>query len=141
MTEKTEKPKTMRMPPVVTLDAKFFWDAAAKGELVCERCSNCDTFRYPPRPMCPECHSVEREVVQLSGKGTVYSWIRPRHPKPFGFDEPPIAALITLEEGFRMVSNLIDVEFEDVTAGMPVEVDFAPTLKNKQVPVFRPAKG
>ena len=40
-----------------------------------------------------------------------------------------------------MVSNLIDIEFEDVTAGMPVEVTFVPTLKNKQVPVFRPAKG
>jgi len=141
MTENTEEQKPTRMPPVVTLDAKFFWDHATKGELVCERCSNCDTFRYPPRPMCPDCHSVERDIVPLSGKGTVYSWIRPRHPKPFGFDEPPIAALITLEEGFRMVSNLIDIEFEDVTAGMPVEVTFVPTLKNKQVPVFRPAKG
>lgn len=141
MSENKEAPKTMRMPPVVTLDAKFFWDHATEGELVCERCSDCDTFRFPPRPMCPNCHSVNKDVVPLSGKGTVYSWIRPQHPKAAGFDAPPIAALITLEEGFRMVSNLVDIEFEDVTAGMPVEVIFAPTMKNKQVPVFRPAKG
>lgn len=131
----------MRMPPVVTLDAKFFWDHATNGELVCQRCSDCNEFRFPPRPMCPSCHSLQHEIVQLSGKGTVYSWIRPRHPKPMGFDEPPVAALIELQEGFRMVSNVIDIAFEDITAGMPVEVTFAPTLKNKQVPVFRPAKG
>lgn len=127
------------MPPVVTLDAKFFWDHATNGELVCQRCCDCNEFRFPPRPMCPSCHSLEHDIVQLSGKGTVYSWIRPRHPKPVGFDEPPIAALIELEEGFRMVSNVIDIAFEDVTAGMPVEVTFASTMKNKQVPVFRPA--
>lgn len=140
MTEQAEQ-KPTRMPPVVTLDAKFFWDHAREDELACERCSNCGELRFPPRPMCPDCHSIEREVVKLSGRATVYSWIRPRHPKPMGFDAPPIAALVTLEEGFRLVTNLIDVAFEDITAGMPVEVTFVPTLKNRKVPVFRPAQG
>ena len=136
---KDNQPK--RMPPVVTLDAKFFWDHANKGEFVCQKCSDCGEFRFPPRPMCPHCHSLNTDIVELSGRGTVYSWIRPRHPKPAGFDTPPVAALIELEEGFRFVSNIEGVELEDVTAGMPVQVDFAPTLKNKQVPVFRPVKG
>ena len=50
-------------------------------------------------------YGTKRELVQLSGKGKVYSWIRPVHPKPVGFSEPPIVALIDLEEGFRLVSN------------------------------------
>lgn len=137
--ETEEKPT--RLPPVVTLDAKFFWEHANKGELVCQRCTDCGEFRFPPRPMCPHCHSLEREIVALSGRGTVYSWIRPLHPQPAGFDEPPTVAVIELEEGFRMVSNLCDIAFEDVRAGLPVEVTFAPTMKNKQVPVFRPAGG
>ena len=54
---------------------------------------------------------------------------------------PPRVALIDLEEGFRLVSNLQEIEFEKVTAGMPVEVLFAPTMGGKKVPVFRPRKG
>src|SRR5690625_492175 len=142
MSDKKEKTGNgpQRMPPVVTLDAKFFWDHATAGELVCERCSDCGRFRFPPRPMCPHCNSLEREIVPLSGRGKVYSWIRPRHPKPMGFDEPPVAALIELEEGFRMVSNLVGIDFEDVAAGLEVRVEFAPTMKDQQVPVFRPVQ-
>ena len=131
-------PKPTRLAPIVTLDAKFFWDAADKGEFVGERCADCGKLRFPPRPMCPHCQSVKREVVKLSGRGTVYSWILPRHPMPFGFKEAPIVAVIELEEGYRLVSNLYEVPFEQVKAGMPVEVFFAPTMGNHQVPVFRP---
>lgn len=88
--------------------------------------------------MCPECHSVKQEIVELSGKGAVYTWIRPMHPMPYGFSEPPIVATVELEEGFRLVSNLVGIEFEKVKAGMPVEVCFEPTMKDHQVPVFRP---
>ena len=133
-------PKPTRLAPIVTLDAKFFWDAADKGEFVGEQCADCGKLRFPPRPMCPYCHSVKREVVPLSGRGTVYSWILPRHPMPFGFKEAPIVATIELEEGehYRLVSNLYGVALEDVKAGMPVEVFFEPTMGNHQVPVFRP---
>jgi len=141
MTTPTAVPAPTRLKPVVTLDIKFFWDACDKEELVAERCSSCQRFRFPPRPMCPHCHSLKRDIVKLSGRGKVYSWIRPRHPQPVGFAEPPIVALIDLEEGFRLVSNLQDIEFEKVTAGMPVEVLFAPTMGGKKVPVFRPRKG
>jgi uncharacterized OB-fold protein len=135
-------PKPTRLAPIVTLDAKFFWDAADKGEFVGEQCSDCGKLRFPPRPMCPYCHSVKREVVKLSGRGTVYSWILPQHPMPFGFKEPPIVATIELEEGehYRLVSNLYGVSMDEVKAGMAVEVYFEPTMGNHQVPVFRPAR-
>lgn len=135
----TETATPTRLKPVVTLDIKFFWDACARGELVGERCSGCGRFRFPPRPMCPHCHSLEREHVKLSGRGTVYSWIRPQHPKPVGFTAAPIVALIELEEGFRLVSNLEGIDFEAVRVGLPVQVDFAPTVGNRKVPVFRPS--
>jgi hypothetical protein len=131
-------PAPTRLKPIVTLDIKFFWDACDREELVAERCSACGKFRFPPRPMCPHCHSLKRDIVRLSGRGTVYSWIRPRHPMPVGFDDPPIVALIDLEEGIRIVSNLYLVEFEKVTAGLPVEVFFDVTVGNRKVPVFRP---
>jgi uncharacterized OB-fold protein len=136
----TAPAKPTRLAPIVTLDAKFFWDAADQGQFVGERCAECRQFRFPPRPMCPNCHSVERETVQLSGRGTVYTWIQPRHPTPFGFKEPPIVATVELEEGYRLVSNLYDIALEEVKPGLPVEVFFAPTAGNHQVPVFRPVK-
>ena len=133
-------PKPTRLAPIVTLDAKFFWDAADKGEFVGEQCGDCGKLRFPPRPMCPHCHSVKREVVKLSGRGSVYSWIQPRHPMPFGFTEPPIVALIELEEGFRFVSNLYGIALDQVKPGLAVEVFFAPTMGNHQVPEVRPRR-
>jgi len=132
------QPAPTRLKPIVTLDIKFFWDACDKEQLVAERCSQCRQFRFPPRPMCPNCHSTKREHVQLSGQGKVYSWIRPVHPKPVGFAEPPTVALIDLDEGFRIVSNVYGIEFEKITVGLPVQVYFDPTVGGRKVPVFKP---
>jgi len=131
-------PKPTRIAPIVTLDAKFFWDGADQEQFLGQKCGDCHTFRFPPRPMCPHCFSVKREEVPLSGKGTVHSWTIPRHPHPFGFKESPIVAVIQLEEGIRMVSNVVGVAYEDVKQDMPVEVTFEATMNNHKVPVFRP---
>jgi uncharacterized OB-fold protein len=130
-----------RPDPVFTPDAIFFWEGAARGELLGQRCAECKKLTFPPRPMCPVCHSVKREVIKLSGRGTVASWAIPRHPAPLGFAEAPIVALIELEEGIRMVSNVIDVPPAQMKGGIAVEVRFAPTRGGKAVPVFAPAKG
>lgn len=136
----TEMPKPTRIAPIVTLDAKFFWDAADRGEFVGERCGACKRFRFPPRPMCPHCHSLQREEVTLSGRGTVHGWTIPRHPPPFGFKEAPVVVIVELEEGFRFVSNLVDVPYDEVRPDMPVEVDFEQTMGNHKVPVFRASR-
>ena len=127
-----------RPDPVYTPDATFFWEGVARGELLGQRCADCGRFTHPPRPMCPACQSLKREVVRLSGRGTVYSWVIPRHPPPVGFAEPPVVALIELAEGIRLVSNLVDVAPDAVQAGLAVEVAFAPTRGGRAVPVFRP---
>jgi uncharacterized OB-fold protein len=127
-----------RLDPVYAPDAAFFWDGATRGELLGQRCADCKHLSHPPRPMCPRCHSTRREQIQLSGYGTVYSWIVPRHPAPVGFAEAPVVALIELNEGIRLVSNLVDIELDAIRRGLAVEVRFAPTRGGKAVPVFAP---
>jgi len=129
-----------RPDPVETPDTAFFWAGAARGELVGLACADCGDLSHPPRPMCPRCHSTRRVERRLSGRGRVLTWIFPRHPAPIGFGEAPIVALIDLDEGIRLVSNLVDVEAGALLAGMPVEVTFAPTAGGKAVPVFRPVR-
>lgn len=131
-------PKPTRIAPIVTLDAKTFWEAADREEFIGQKCGDCGQFTFPPRPMCPHCHSLKRVEQKLSGRGTVHSYTIPRHPHPFGFREAPIVAVIQLEEGTRIVSNLVGVAYEDVKMDMAVEVAFEPTMNNHKVPVFKP---
>lgn len=131
--------KWERPQPLPTRDSAFFWEGAERGEFLGQRCAECHVFRHPPRPMCPHCHSVEREIVPLSGRGVVYSYMFPVHPQMPMFDYPLVCVLVDLEEGIRLFSNLYECAPEDVEVGMPVEVFFVPTAGEKAVPVFRPA--
>ena len=128
----------LRPDPTPTRNSAFFWEGALQGVLLAQRCTGCAEFRHPPRPMCPTCQSVKWEAVPLSGRGTVHSWMKPVHPHLPMFDEDFLVALIDLEEGLRLLSNLCDVAAEDVQNGMAVEVFFAPTAGGKAVPQFRP---
>src|SRR3546814_7548849 len=93
-------------------------------------CGDCGLFTFPPRPMCPQCFSLNRKEVPLSGRGTVHGWTIPRHPQPFGFKESPIVAVIELEEGIRMVSNVVDCAYDQIKQDMPVIVAFEATMNN-----------
>lgn len=128
----------IRLDPVYAPDAAFFWDGVERGELLGQRCADCKHLAHPPRPMCPKCHSTRREQIRLSGSGAVYSWVVPRHPAPVGFAEPPVVALIELDEGIRLVSNLVDIDLGAIRRGLAVEVRFVPTRGGKAVPVFAP---
>jgi len=130
----------LRPAPWVTRDSEFFWQAARRDELVGQRCGDCGVLRSPPRPMCPHCHSLASESQPLSGRGTVYSWVIPRHPPVPGFEGTYIVAVIDLEEGIRFVSNLCEIEYADVTPDMPVEVFFEDTRDGYRIPLFRPVQ-
>jgi uncharacterized OB-fold protein len=127
-----------RPPPIVTDDSAAFWDAAAEQRLVAQRCGDCGRLRHPPRPMCPQCNSLSIEVVQLSGRGTLYSYSVLHHPQHPAFDYPVLAALVDLDEGVRLVSNLTEVDPADIRIGMALEVDFEAREGKTAVPVFRP---
>ena len=130
-----------RPAPIVTDDSAVFWDAARDGRLVAQRCGGCKKLRHPPRPMCPRCRSLEIEIAELSGKGSVYSYAILHHPQNPAFDYPVLGVLIDLDEGIRVVSNIVDVDKDAIRVGMRVEVLFVPTANDRRVPVFRPLEG
>jgi uncharacterized OB-fold protein len=127
-----------RPAPIRTDDNRAFWEAASARHLVAERCDQCGRFRHPPRPMCPFCHSLEHEVVELAGTGVVYSYAILHYPQHASFTYPVIAVLVDLEEGVRLVSNLVGVDASEVCIGMPVQVTFEATEREMAVPVFEP---
>ena len=111
-----------RPEPTPSRDSAFFWDGLREGKLLGQRCGGCEKLRHPPRPVCPDCGSLEWEATPLSGRGRVHAWIKPVHPPLPMFEEGYLVALIELEEGIRILSNLCDVAPEDVENDMPVEV-------------------
>ena len=94
------------IPPAPSRDDEYFWHAVAESRLVARRCVNCHALQHPPAPMCPHCQSLEFDVEALSGRGVIHSWIVSRHPSVPDSDAR-IVALIDLDEGIRMVSNIV----------------------------------
>jgi uncharacterized OB-fold protein len=130
---------SMRLAPSMTADSQFFWDGVKEGRLLIQRCAACGALRHPPRPMCPRCHSLDWDTLESSGRGTVYSFVMPRHPQfPF-FDDDYIVGLIELEEGTRLVSNVVDVAPDEARIGMAVVVRFDEFDGGVVLPVFTPA--
>ena len=134
----TEGSEVTRPAPLLTDDNRFYWNAAREGRLVTQKCRRCGRLRHPPRPMCPVCHSLEFDMIDLSGDGVVYSYAILRHPQNPAFDYPVLAALVDLDEGVRVLSNLVDIDPDEITIGMAVTVDFRPTRDDGAVPVFKP---
>lgn len=115
------------LKPFVDDDSEPFWSAVARHELVLQRCADCNEYHQPPRPMCPQCHSMDSlEWVPSAGRGEVYSFVnyttdRMAYP---AMKIPYSVVLVELEEGVRLVSNMLDTEPDDVYIGLPVEVAF-----------------
>lgn len=124
------------VPP--PLDAAFFWEGAERKELRIQRCVSCGRLRHPPRPMCPQCRSLERDHVVASGRGVVFSYVVHHHPPVPGRDSPFVVALVELEEGTRIVGNLLDVPPAEVEVGMPVEVCWVRAADGQTDPHWRP---
>ncbi len=131
--------KPRRPRPAINQDNAFFWDGVKRKELLIQRCTGCGRLRHPPRPMCPSCQSLEWKPVTASGRGSVYSFVVIHHPPFPPFEYPHVVALVDLEEGTRLVANLIDVDPKRVRIGMPVRVDFVAVDEELVLPQFRPA--
>ena len=122
----------------MTQDTQFFWDGVKAHRLLIQRCGGCGTLRHPPRPMCPHCHSLEWDSIEASGRGTVFSFVIPHHPPLPWFPESYVVALVELEEGTRLVTNLVGVAPEHVSIGMPVRVRFEAFDDGLVLPLFAP---
>ena len=125
-----------------------FFEAARNGRLLLQRCDDCATWLHPVRARCPECGGTAIGWAEASGRGTLYSHgllrraYHPRHAERL----PLVLAVVDLEEGVRMSSNLVGVEADPellrkrVRAGLPVRVDFEALPDGAVIPVFRPAE-
>ena len=129
---------TKPLPVPSELSAPF-WEACRRHELVAQRCQSCKAFRFPPAILCPECLSEAVEWTNVSGRGKVFSFVvfhRVYHPA-FAADLPYTVALVELEEGPRLVSNIVDCSPSEVVCDMPVEVVFDDATPEVTLPKFR----
>ena len=127
--------------PIVNPWVKPFWDAAREEKLIIQKCQDCNNHVFYPRIACPHCFSDKVEWVEASGKGTVYSYtvVTNNAPSAFIADMPFVIAIVKLEEGVQMLSNIIKCNPDDVVCDMPVEVTFEKLDDEFTLPKFRPA--
>jgi len=124
--------------PVVDGSTAEYWAAAREHRLLLTRCRECSAVIFYPRPFCPACHGDSVEWVQASGRATLYSYSIVRHNDlpPFDRKVPYVAAIVDLEEGPRMVSNLVGIQPDQVRIGMELEVEFEELTEEITLPVF-----
>ncbi len=127
-----------RLAPSTTPDTQFFWDGLKKHRLLIQRCTECGELRHPPRPMCPHCNSLAWDPIEASGHGTVFSFVMPRHPQYPWFEEDYIVALVELDEGVRLVTNLVGTTPDAVSIGLPVRVRYEEFDGGLVLPLFTP---
>jgi uncharacterized protein len=126
-------------PPRRTLETAAFWDGCAEGRLVLPRCDECGELIWYPRLSCPFCGSHSVTQTDVSGRGTVYTFtIVRRGAGAFRDAAPYVLAMIQLEEGPTMMTNVVDVDPESVTVGQPVHVVFERTEEDQAIPRFAP---
>lgn len=129
--------------PAPTPETQHFWDGCRDGELRLQRCKSCKESYFPPRPFCPACSSRDVEIYKASGKATLYSYIINHRPRPDFGEAPHSIAVVTLAEGPRMMTNIVDCPQtpEELVLDMPLEVTFEKASDEISLPKFRPAKG
>jgi len=118
---------------------KAFWEGCRQQQLLLQKCDQCGTHQFYPRIICSSCSARSLEWVESSGRGTVVSWTIVRHPvsEAYADDIPYVIALIKLQEGPTMMSQIIDCEPESVHCGMQVSVWFQDWTDDISMPMFR----
>ena len=135
-------PETSKPIPVVTPALAPFFEAARRGVLTVQRCDSCGRFRFPPRELCPHCLASGASWLPVSGRGEVFSFNvmhQVYHPG-FAAEVPYAVAVVQLEEGARMISNVIGVKPHELRCGMPVEVVFEKLNDEITLTKFRPRR-
>lgn len=126
--------------PFPDSDGQLFWDGCARQELRLQWCGNCGTPRFPPSPLCPACLSGAYDWRVASGMGRIYSFVVVREPlnPAFAGDLPYVVAIIELDEGPHMISNVVEVPLERINIDMRVRVCFEQVSDKIVLPKFRP---
>jgi len=134
-------PTTPKFEPGATPETRPYWDAAREGRLDIPRCTACGKPHFYPRTSCPFCGSTELEWMTCSGRSTLHSYVISHRPAP-GFGDRTVIAVVELEEGPRMMTNVVDVE--PVPEALPLDLPLQVRFEQRgevAVPVFAPAGG
>ena len=128
--------------PYPSPETQPFWEACRRHELSLPYCPSCEQFFFYPRQFCPRCFSWDIEWRACSGRGTLYTFAIQFRPQVPGFTPPYVTAIVQLDEGPRLMTNLIDVEPspDDIVCDMPLEVAWQDATDEITLPLFRPAK-
>jgi uncharacterized OB-fold protein len=120
--------------PVPNLETKAFWDACAQGKLMLGKCNACGKVHYYPRVRCPFCFSDNTGLQQASGQGEIYTYsVMRRASVPYAI------AYVTLSEGPRMMTNIVDCDLDAIRIGQAVQLVFKESEGGPPVPMFTPA--
>ena len=121
--------------PAITLLSEPFWSAAKERRLAVQRCDGCGAYRFPPEVGCFDCGSRQATWTPVSGRATLYSWTVAYPPLlPYFAERAPWpVAVVQLEEGPRMVTNVIDVPVEEYAAGMALVADITLVVFRRSV--------
>jgi len=126
--------------PPVHPETRPFWDATAEGRLLLPRCAACPAVIWYPRGICPECASTEIEWFEASGRGVIYSrTINRRGLGAYKDAGAYVLAYVELEEGPRVMTNIVDCDPETISIGDAVEATFHETGEGPALVRFRPA--
>ena len=137
MAKELENPR-----PIADWETKGYWEGAGRHELVLQRCKACGTVQHRPRALCVSCLRDEIEHFVASGRGTVYTFTvtEQNQVPPFRDAVPYVLAYVELEEGPRLLTNVVGCAPDQVRIGMPVRAEFKTSPQDDLgVPVFRPA--
>jgi uncharacterized OB-fold protein len=131
---------TERVLPQPDSDSAEYWDGLARGELRLQRCTTCDTAQFYPRSLCASCGG-DVEWFTATGRGTVHTYtvVRSHWAEPFASLVPFTLAIVELDEGPRMMTNLTGIAPDDVRIDLPVELDPVPA-GDVTLPFFKPAE-
>jgi uncharacterized OB-fold protein len=130
-----------RTAPEPTPETQHFWDGCRRGELLLQRSRATGEAYFPPRPFCPRTGSRDIELFKASGRATLYSYVINHRPRPDMGSEPYAIAVVQLEEGPRMMTNIVDCPQtpEALVLDMPLTVVFEAISDTISLPLFRPA--
>ncbi len=125
--------------PMPTSWSKPFWDGCKRNELLIQKCKDCQKHIFYPKLFCPHCLSPNLEWVKASGRGKIYSFtvVYSYQPTEFSENVPYIVAVIDLQEGVRMMSNIVGCTPETVKCDMEVKVVFENVTEEITLPKFK----
>ena len=127
--------------PTPDMETQPFWDGCREGVFVVRHCNACNEDHFYPRPFCPKCWSDDVEWKQASGRATLYTYsiVVQNDLPPFNERVPYVAAVVELEEGPRVMTNIEGTPHDQLRIGMAVTVDFKPLDDEITIPIFRAA--